>query len=139
MSLKVFWSDRLEALADGLFGAWEAAPVRDPFARMCVVVGDMSTRGWLQSHFLLRRRAGTRRILANIDFKPLPEFVNDWLSAICGKNGGRRNPAEHPYAKNVLAWRINAILKDQADNPDIAVPAAYVRKARESVADRRRF
>ena len=139
MSLKVLWSDRLEALAERLFGEWENAPARDPFARMCIVVGDMSTRNWLQSYFLLHRRPGCRRILANIDFKPLPELVNDWLAAMCGKDGERRNPSEHPYAKNVLAWRINAILKDQAQNPDLAVPLAYVRRAKDAVADRRRF
>ena len=80
---RVFWSDRLECLADGLFGAWESAPARDPFSRMCIVVGDASTRNWLQDHFLLRREPGRRRILANIDFKPLPELVNDWLAAMC--------------------------------------------------------
>ena len=139
MSLAVFWSDRLEALAEGLFKGWETASVRDPFARTCIVVGDMSTRNWLQSYFLLHRRPGRRRILANVDFKPLPELANDWLAAACGKNGECRNPAEHPYAKNVLAWRIDAILKDQARNPDLATPLAYVRRAKESVMGRRRF
>ena len=139
MALKVCWGDRLEALAERLFGEWEGTPVGDPFSRTCIVVGDMSTRSWLQSHFLLHHRPGGRRILANIDFKPLPEIVNDWLAAMCGKDGERRSPAEHPYAKNVLAWRINAILKDQAQNPDLAVPVAYVERSRESVRDRRRF
>ena len=139
MALTVFWSDRLELLAEQLFKGWEETPVRDPFARVCVVVGDMATRNWLHSFFLLHRRPGARRILANIDFTPLPELVNDWLAAMCGKDGEQRNPSEHPYAKNVLAWRINAILKDQAQNPDLAVPLAYVRRAKDSVADRRRF
>ena len=96
MALKVYWSDRLEALAERMFEEWECAPAHDPFARMCIVVGDMSTRSWLQGYFLLHRRPGVRRILANIDFKPLPELVNDWLAAMCGKDGERRNPAEHP-------------------------------------------
>ena len=139
MSLNVYWSDRLEVLAERLFTEWENSPVRDPFARVCVVVGDMATRNWLLSYFLLHRRPGRRRILANVDFKPLPEFVNDWLAAMCGKNGAGRDPSAHPYAKNVLAWRINAILKEQAQNPELAVPQAYVRRAKESVADRRRF
>ena len=139
MSLTVFWSDRLEVLAEKLFKGWEDAPAHDPFARVCVVTGDMATRNWLQSYFLLHRRPGRRRILANIDFTPLPEFVNDWLAATCGKDGARRDPSKHPYAKNVLSWRIDAILKDQARNPDLAVPLAYVRRAKESVADRRRF
>lgn len=139
MSLKVLWSDRLEVLADRLFREWEESPVRDPFSRVCIVVGDMATRNWLQSYFLLHRKPGNRRILANIDFKPLPEFVNDWLAAMCGKDGSHRNPTEHPYAKNVLAWRINAILKDQTENPELAVPQAYVHRVKNSLIDRRRF
>ena len=79
--MDVYWCDRLEKLAEGLFGSWDAQAGKDPFSRICVVVGDLSTRNWLQSYFLLHRRAGRRRILANIDFKPLAEFVNDWLSA----------------------------------------------------------
>ena len=139
MPLKVFWSDRLEVLAEQMFEAWESMPVRDPFARVCIVVGDIATRNWLKSYFLLHRRSSRRRVLANIDFKPLSELVNDWLAAMCGKEGERRNPAAHPYSKNVLAWRIYAILKDQAQNPELAVPLAYVRRAKDSVADRRRF
>ena len=90
--LRVFWSDRLEELADRLFAAWEGRaparpdsatrdgkPLRDPFSRICVVVGDLSTRNWMQRHFLLHRKPGTRRILANIDFKPLAEFVREEL------------------------------------------------------------
>ena len=151
--LRVFWSDRLEELADRLFAAWEGRaparpdsatrdgkPLRDPFSRICVVVGDLSTRNWLQRHFLLHRKPGARRILANIDFKPLAEFVNDWLAAEThGKDGAHRRPAEHPYSKGVLAWRIDAMLKAEAGNPDLAVPLAYVSRADSQVADRRRF
>ena len=74
--LRVFWSDRLEELADRLFAAWEGRaparpdsatrdgkPLRDPFSRICVVVGDLSTRNWLQRHFLLHRKPGARRIV----------------------------------------------------------------------------
>lgn len=140
MALKVYWSDRLEKLADGLFGCWDAQAGTDSFARTCVVVGDLSTRNWLQRHFLLHRKPGARRILANIDFKPLAEFVNDWLSAqVHGKDGRHRNPAEHPYAKGVLAWRINAVLKAEADNPDLAVLQTYIAHANNRVADRRRI
>ena len=138
--LRVYWSDRLEKLADRLFSEWEGTPVRDPFARTCVVVSDLSTRNWLQRHFLLRRKPGARRILANIDFKPLAEFVNDWLVAEThGSDGAHRRPAEHPYSKGVLAWRINAILKAETDNPDLAVLQTYIAHANSRVADRRRF
>ena len=75
MSLKVNWSDRLEDLAEGLFGQWESAASSNPFSRVCIVVDDMATRNWLQHYFLFRRKGGKRKILANIEFKPLPEFV----------------------------------------------------------------
>ena len=98
--LRVYWSDRLEMLADRMFAEWEMMPVRDPFARMCVVVGDISTRNWLQRRFLLHRKPGVRRILANIDFKPIAEFVNDWLAAQThGSDGAHRRPDEHPCSK----------------------------------------
>ena len=31
MSLRVFWSDRLERLADEMFAEWTARPAGDPF------------------------------------------------------------------------------------------------------------
>lgn len=113
MSLRVFWSDRLDVLADKMLDEWDNRPAGgNPFERTCIAVGDMSTRNWLKDRFLLHRGHGRRRILANIDFKPLPELVNDWLAAqVRGKDSGHRKPSEHPYAKGVLAWRIDAILK----------------------------
>ena len=139
-AMKVYWGDQLERMADRMFGEWEVSSVADPFSRICVVVGDLATRNWLKQYFLLRRRPGPRRILANVDFKPLAEFVNDWLAAEThGEDGAHRRPAEHPYAKGVLAWRIDAILKAEAHNPDLAVPQAYVARANSQVADRRRF
>ena len=115
MSLKINWSDRLEALAEKLFSEWEQRPVSDPFAKTCIVVGDMATRNWLQDYFLCRRTDRERKILANIDFTPLPEFVNDWLAAQTHKDDGPRKAANHPYSRNVLAWRINAILESEND------------------------
>ena len=115
MSLKINWSDRLEALAEKLFSEWEQRPVSDPFAKTCIVVGDMATRNWLQDYFLCRRTDRERKILANFDFTPLPEFVNDWLAAQTHKDDGPRKAANHPYSRNVLAWRINAILESEND------------------------
>lgn len=138
--LRVYWSDRLEDLADRMFAEWERAPVRDPFARTCLVVGDLSTRNWLQQRFLQHRKPGSRRILANIDFKPLAEFINDWLEAEThGRDGTLRRPAEHPYSKGVLAWRINALLKEETENPDLAVLQKYIAHANGGAADLRRF
>ena len=140
MPLRVYWSDHLERLADRLLAEWEGMSIQDPFARICVVVGDFSTCNWLQRYFLLDRKPGARRILSNIDFKPLAEFVNDWLALEThGSDGVHRRPAEHPYSKGVLAWRINAILKAEADNPDLAHLQAYIAYANSEIADRRRF
>ena len=90
--LRVYWSDRLEMLADRMFAEWEMMPVRDPFARMCVVVGDISTRNWLQRRFLLHRKPGVRRILANIDFKPIAEYFGEPLTEEDGKSGKQPTP-----------------------------------------------
>ena len=73
MSLRVFWSDRLEVLADKMLDEWIARQPQDPFERICVAVGDMATRNWLKDWFLLHREHGRRRILANIDFKTRTE------------------------------------------------------------------
>lgn len=141
MSLRVFWSDRLETMADKMLDEWIDRPVGgNPFERTCVAVGDMATRNWLKDWFLLHREHGQRRILANIDFKPLPELVNDWLSAEVKGKGGHRKPSEHPYAKGVLAWRIDAILKalDPMRNGD-RVFAPLMSYVGETASDRRRF
>jgi hypothetical protein len=75
----------------------------------------MATRNWLQDYFLCRRTERQRKVLANIDFTPLPEFVNDWLAAQTHTNDQPRKAANHPYSRNVLAWRINAILAGERD------------------------
>ena len=138
--LEVYWSNRLEELAGGMFEQWEAGRGGDPFAKTCVVTGDMATRNWLQRHFLLERAPGRRRVLANIDFVPLPEFVNNWLAAMTHEAAvGERRTVEHPYAPGVLAWRINAILKDRADDPELAVLQHYISGKAPEVADRRRY
>ena len=143
MALKVFWSDHVEELADRLLGEWVKHPVEDPFERVCIVVGEPATRVWLQRRFLLdyATRPGcnpARRILANVDFMPLPEFINNWLAAMThGESAACRDPAAHPFSKNVLAWRIYAILRDRADDPVFSILSSYVGKS--AAADRRRF
>ena len=127
MSLKVNWSDRLENLAEGLFDQWESVESRNPFSRVCIVVDDMATRNWLQHYFLFRRKSGKRKILANIEFKPLPEFVNDWLAAqVHGTDAEERRPSDHPYAKNVMAWRIDSILRRQDLDDRLDVLKSYI-------------
>lgn len=137
MSLKINWSDRLEALAEKLFSEWEQRPVSDPFAKTCIVVGDMATRNWLQDFFLCRRTDRERKILANIDFTPLPEFVNDWLAAQTHKDDGPRKASDHPYAMNVLAWRIDAMLAQNAQDARLKPLFDYIGDNAAIVARRR--
>ncbi len=137
MSLKINWSDRLEAMAEKLFSEWEQSPVSDPFAKTCIVVGDMATRNWLQDYFLCRRRDRERKILANIDFTPLPEFVNDWLAAQTHKDDGPRKASDHPYAMNVLAWRIDAMLAQNAQDARLKPLFDYIGDNAAIVARRR--
>lgn len=137
--LNVYWSNRLEGLAGRMFEEWEGR-AGDPFAKTCVVTGDMATKTWLQRHFLLERAPGRRRVLANVDFVLLPEFVNNWLAAMTHAAAvGERRTVDHPYAPGVLAWRINAILKDHADDPELAVLQRYISDGTPEVADRRRY
>ena len=137
--LKVLWSDHLENLAEGLFRTWEETPVQDPFARTCIVVGDAATQNWLQSYFLLHHRPGHRRVLANVDFRPIAEFVNDWLAAMMNRGGNTRDPSEHPYAKGILAWRIDAILRTCLDEPDFGILKTYIHSGGPEGVERRRF
>ena len=141
MSLRVFWSDRLEELADKMLDEWIDRPVGgNPFERTCVAVGNMATRNWLKDRFLLHRAPGRRRVLANVDFKPLPELVNDWLAAAVGATGaGPRDPADHPFSKGVMAWRIDAILREKADDSEFKTLADYIDAGGDAAADRRRF
>lgn len=138
MSVQVNWSDRLESLADGLFASWDEATGGDPFARMCIVVSDMATRNWLQNYFLLQRRVGRRFVLANIDFVPVSEFVNDWLAAVVhGVRAEDRQPSEHPYSRNVMTWRIDAILRKSINDPRLGPLKDYVGTDKRTIAERR--
>ncbi len=132
--LRVYWSDRIEALAERLFASRGRSG--DPFARTCVVVGDPASRDYLQSFFVTG--AGGCGVLANVDFIPIAEFVNDWLAAQCGRARGLRRAADHPYARDVMAWRIFALLERNAGDPAFSELTSYVEADRGGVA-RRRF
>lgn len=144
----VFWSDRLEVLAEGLFRCWETSLAGDPFAQYCVVVGDLATRNWLQHFFLMsslpterkrRTKERKRRILANIRFVPIAEFVNDWLAAQVHPAQGVRKAAEHPYAKGVLTWRIEAVLREHGGDACFAPLQSYLEGESPEVQARKRY
>ncbi len=108
--MKVYWSDSLERLADGFFKAWQSK--RSVFRKTCVVVHDMATRDWLKSHYLMN--SGLRQVLINVEFIPLPEFINNWLFAKTHDEPlSERKANAHPYAQPVLSWRIYRILSDE--------------------------
>lgn len=135
----VFWSDQLEALAEGLYRQWACCTQGKPFAQFCVVVGDLATRNWLQHYFLMHRQLGQRRILANIRFVPIAEFVNDWLAAQVHQTRGVRQAADHPYAKGVLTWRIEAILRDHGGEACFAPLQRYLAGENPEVQARKRY
>lgn len=134
--LRIYWSDRLEALAKQLFASRRSSC--DPFARTCVVVGDLASRDYLQGFFMAENALNGSRILANVDFIPIAEFVNDWLAAQCGRTHGRRRASEHPYARDVMAWRIFALLEKNATDPAFSQLTSYV-NADARTSARRRF
>lgn len=134
--VQVYWSDRIEALAERLFAL--RGKSGDPFARTCVVVGDPASRDYLQSFFIAGKAADGRGVLANVDFIPIAEFVNDWLAAQCGRTRGMRRASEHPYARDVMAWRIFALLERNSGDPAFSELTSYV-DADDGSRARRRF
>ncbi|MBR4223101.1 MAG: exodeoxyribonuclease V subunit gamma, partial [Victivallales bacterium] len=136
MSMKVYWSDSLEQLADRLFKEW--GKEKNPFVRTCIVVRDMATRDWLKTHYLLERKC--RQVLMNLEFVPLEEFVNNWLFAKTHDEPlATRDPQSHPYAKPVLSWRIYRILSDEAKLVGDLAPLKEYIGSDEKNAPRRRF
>ncbi|MBP5674427.1 MAG: exodeoxyribonuclease V subunit gamma [Victivallales bacterium] len=136
MSISVKWSDQLELLADGLFKTWRSQ--RSVFRKVCVVVHDMGTRDWLKNYYLMN--GNDRRVLMNMDFIPLPEFVNNWLFAKTHDEAlDSRKPNEHPYAKPIMTWRIYRILSDKAPLPAELLPLLEYIGNDEKNAPRRRY
>ncbi len=95
---------------------------------------------WLKQYYLYTLPAAQKKqhVLANWDFPNMHPFVNDWMARIVDHIPlGQRNPAQHPYAKEVLVWRIWNQLSC-TDNPGYASLLAYIGKDPRS-ADRKRL
>ena len=138
MALNILWSDQLERLAEHLFR--ETPLPHDPFQRTCTIVGTPLMASWLKHYYLyqLPPAAKKQHVLANWDFPNIHPFVNDWMAKIVDHIPlGQRNPAQHPYAKEVLLWRIWNQLQ-RTDEPDYQLLYAYIGNAPLS-ADRKRF
>ena len=57
-----------------------------------------------------------------------------------GREGAEgRDPADHPFSKGVMAWRIDAILREKAADPAFKVLAGYIAAGGEKAVERRRF
>jgi exodeoxyribonuclease V gamma subunit len=117
--IRIFWSDRLENLAQLLFERKTTGG--DPFERECTVVGSPVMEGWLKQYFLydFPRAHRKQTVLANWEFRQLHPFVNDWLAKACEDTPiGKRKPAQHPYSKGVMQWRIWNELQSPRNEPD---------------------
>ena len=139
MNISVKWSSDLAALADDLHRCWlevNQAACDDPFAKIAVVVNDNATAKWLRQYLLLERRIP--QVMMDLEFVKLPEFVNDWLWAVCGKPLRERKASLHPYSKNVLTWRIYRLLEQAAPDGEWAALLKYVQAGgQKSVPERR--
>ncbi|MBR4190769.1 MAG: exodeoxyribonuclease V subunit gamma [Kiritimatiellae bacterium] len=110
-AMKLVWAQRVEDLAEGLYGELERELAGDPFARAAVVVGHRMRGEWLKEFHVFSRAERGRMILAGMDVVELHPFVGDWLyAALEGKDPKRRRPSSHPYSMEVLRWRIDRLL-----------------------------
>lgn len=134
--MKLCWSHRLEALAERLYEDVAASRGDDPFARSCVVVGHSLRGDWLREFRLFERPDAARPVLANLDVVPLHPFVGDWLyAAVERKDPKERRPSAHPYSRDVMQWRVDAVL---ARRPNaFPVLAGYLGEDPEELPSRR--
>jgi exodeoxyribonuclease V gamma subunit len=117
--IEVYWGNKLECLADGLFAKVFDAPARragDVLARRaCVVVPGGVVKHWIQHHYMYAGTdAAVPRVLMNCDFPLLNVFVNDWLSRMDHPDEAARDPASHPFSVESMHWRIYRLLGDAA-------------------------
>ena len=114
-SMKLIWSQHLEALAERLFRDLEVCRGEDPLARSAVVVSHALRGQWLKEWHLFSREGAGREILAGIDVLPLHPFTGDWLhAALEGQDPKSRRPSSHPYSMEVLRWRIDGVMAGAA-------------------------
>lgn len=111
--LEVHWGQNLKDLAKKLFDHWNALPFdpERPFRKVCIVVDDVVSQEWLTNYFLYEYKCG-HQVLANVDIQPISRFINDWLYRLVHGNG-HRDASSHPYSKDVMRWRIEAILRQE--------------------------
>ena len=138
MSVKLNWGIRLEALADALIDQWIELSQKEakPFGKVCIVVSDKASENWLKQYMLMDRKLS--RIMMNVEFAMLPQFINDWLSAqVKGVSPRERCAVLHPYSKEVLAWRIYRILSIAQEGGELDKLLVYLNRDRKNLARRR--
>jgi exodeoxyribonuclease V gamma subunit len=136
--MNVYWSNRLELLAERMFRTMAGQPAASPAAvlakRQCVIVPNRLVQHWLQQQFLFRDQAQT--VLTNVEFPLVHVFVNDGLAQMApGNEPSRRDPEAHPFGRDALTWRIFHLLREAAllDAPACA-PLRDFLAARETSA-----
>lgn len=137
--LQIYWSDRLENLANAMFSNTQDG--QDPFATECTVVGSTVMAGWLKQYFLgdYPKTNKKQHVLACWNFEMLHPFVNDWLAkAVSDTVIGKRAPAEHPYSPDVLQWRIWNLLCDDMQMSKFASLHDYIGNDTQ-IRDRKRW
>ena len=145
MTLDIRWGNRLESLADDLFGKLAAAQVDSPaqvFARRdAIVVSNRLQQAWLRQRFLLGApRRSIPHVLANCDFPLLGPFVGDWLFRMDHPDAAvrRPNPEEHPFSVKSLRWRIFDFLRRHELHGEFAPLRAYVAARDDAPPDDRK-
>ncbi len=125
--LHLYHSNRLERLFDAL-AILTDRPLADPFAAEVVVAQNPGMARWLAMQ--LAHRHG---IAANLDF-PLPaNFVWRLYRAHF-----QSLPEQHPYERQVLAWRILDVLDALLPLPEFTPLAHYLGDERGAHDERRR-
>ncbi len=119
-ALRVITANHLEALADRL-AAVVARPLGSPLDRETIVVRNPGMERWVT--LALARRLG---VWANAHF-PLPNaFLDELFSDFIGEA-----PAE-AWKPEVLAWRIQRLLPQLLDHPQLLVLRAYLETGDDS-------
>ena len=126
--LHLFTSNRMETLAGHLAQCLRTPP-SSPLAEEIVVVRNKGMERWLRLE--LARRLG---ISARFRFEFPEEFVRQLLQQALPEAA-----AENPLQRDVLAWRIAAVLPDLQDAPAFAPVRHYLegRDERKLIQDRK--
>ncbi|MDR0535506.1 MAG: exodeoxyribonuclease V subunit gamma [Puniceicoccales bacterium] len=120
--LRVCWSNRLETLADLMFGEILAGKAESPeeifTLRPCVLVPNPFFKGWLRQRFLSEKTRGPRAF-ANWDFPLVHVFINDWLHRLVeppaqgARPDAARSAESHPFGRGAMTWRIFDLLRGE--------------------------